>query len=113
MSEQLPVYGPSEVFNVYDTDPAVIVRVAIALSREQLMAALSIGFTEIAPDRSADSLTVEETRAEVEGWLASTAIVELDRYVRQGQLTAYPPEAQPTMDALAEALLRAYPEAGR
>ncbi|MFG2637136.1 hypothetical protein ACGFX8_25295 [Streptomyces sp. NPDC048362] len=113
MNEQLPAYGPSEVFHDEDTEPAVVVRVAIALSCEQLMTALSIGFTEMDPARSADSLTVEETRQEVEGWLASAALVELDRYVRQGQLTAYPPEARPVMDALAEALQRAYPEVAR
>jgi hypothetical protein len=106
----LPVYGPTEVFrDEDDTAPDAVVRVAFALSREQLMTALSIGFTEIAPDRDAENLTVDEVRREVEGWLHGAAVIELDRYVRQGQLTAYPVEAQAVMDALAAALDRAYP----
>jgi hypothetical protein len=110
MMENLPVYGPTEVFHDEDDiAPDVVVRVAYALSRVQLMTALSIGFTEIAPDRDAENLTVEEVRREVEGWLHGAAVIELDRYVRQGQLTAYPVEAQPVMDALAAALDRAYP----
>ncbi|WP_405524625.1 hypothetical protein OG426_16175 [Streptomyces canus] len=110
--ENLPSYGPTEVFHDEDdTAPDAVVRVAFALSREQMMTALSIGFTEIAPDRDAEDLTVEEVRSEVEGWLHGAAVIELDRYVRQGQLTAYPPEAQPVMDALAAALDRAYPPA--
>lgn len=107
--EQLPVYGPTEVFQEEDVTPDVVVRVAYALSREQLMTALTIGFTELIPDRQAEDLTVEETRLEVEGWLHAAAVIELDRYVAQGQLTAYPVEAQPVMDALAAALDRAYP----
>lgn len=106
--ERLPVFGPSEVFSDEETQPAAIVRVAYALSREQLLTALSIGFTEIAPDRDAENLTVDEVRREVEGWLASESLIELDRYVTQGQLTAYPPEAQRVMDALAAAVDRAY-----
>ncbi|HEY9372197.1 DUF6907 domain-containing protein [Streptomyces sp.] len=110
---QLPTYGPTEVFHDGDDiAPDVVVRVAYALSRVQLMTALSIGFTEIAPDRNAEDLTVEEVRSEVEGWLHGAAVIELDRYVRQGQLTAYPPEVQPVMDALAAALDRAYPATG-
>lgn len=109
MNENLPVFGPTEVFSEEDVTPAVIVRVAYALSREQMLTALSIGFTELIPDRDAETLTVEETRREVEGWLHAAAVIELDRYVRQGQLTAYPVEAQPVMDALAVALDRAYP----
>lgn len=107
--ENLPVYGPTEVFREEDTDPDAVVRVAFALSREQLLTALSIGFTEMIPDIDPETITVEETRKEVEGWLHAAAVIELDRYVRQGQLTAYPPEAQPVMDALAAALDRAYP----
>lgn len=109
MTENLPVYGPTEVFREEDTTPDVVVRVAFALSREQLMTALSIGFTELVPDVDAETITVAETRTEVEGWLHAAAVIELDRYVRQGQLTAYPVEAQPVMDALAAALDRAYP----
>lgn len=108
--ENLPVYGPTEVFKEEDVTPDVVVRVAFALSREQLMTALSVGFTELVPDVDPTALTVEKTRSEVEGWLHAEAVYELDRYVRQGQLTAYPPEAQPVMDALAAALDRAYPQ---
>jgi hypothetical protein len=107
--EQLPVYGPTEVFRDEDVTPDVVVRVAFALSREQMMTALSIGFTELIPDRQAEDLTVEETRKEVERWLHAAAVIELERHVIQGRQTAYPPEAQPVMDALAAALDRAYP----
>ncbi|MFM9790136.1 DUF6907 domain-containing protein [Streptomyces turgidiscabies] len=106
---ELPTFGPTEVFREEDVTPDAVVRVAFALSREQLLTALSIGFTEMGPDRDAAGLTVDETRTEVEGWLHAAAVLELDRYVRQGQLTAYPLEAQPVMDALAAALDRAYP----
>lgn len=106
--ENLPVYGPTEVFHEEGVTPAAVVRVAFALSREQMLTALTVGFTELIPDVDADSLTVEDTRKEVEGWLHAAAVIELDRYVEQGQLTAYPVEAQPVMDALAEALDRAY-----
>lgn len=109
-THDLPTYGPTEVFrDEDDTAPDAVVRVAFALSREQMLTALSIGFTEVAPDRDAENLTVDEVRLEVEGWLHAAAVIELDRYVRQGQLTAYPVEAQPVMDALAAALDRAYP----
>ncbi|MFF1544619.1 hypothetical protein [Streptomyces sp. NPDC058291] len=113
MNEQLPVFGPTEVFVDEDVTPAVVVRVAYALSREQLLTALSIGFTEMNPDRDAVNLTVDEVRREVEGWLHAAAVYELDRYVTQGQLTAYPPEQQAVMDALAEAVERAYPGVDR
>ena len=106
---QLPSYGPTEVFDDEGITPDVIVRVAYALSREQLLAALTIGFTELDPTLDAGNLTTEDVRREVEGWFAAQGIVEIDRYVAQGQLTAYPVEVQPVMDALAAALDRAYP----
>lgn len=109
MTENLPVYGPTEVFDDEGVTPDVIIRVAYALSREQLYAALSIGYTELIPTLDAHNLTTEDVRREVEGWFAGQGIVEIDRYVAQGQLTAYPVEAQPVMDALAAALDRAYP----
>lgn len=109
MTAELPMYGPTEVFREEDVTPDAVVRVAFALSREQLLTALTIGFTELVPDVDAETITVEQTRTEVEGWLHAAAVIELDRYVTQGQLTAYPVEAQPVMDALAAALDRAYP----
>ncbi|WP_238431852.1 hypothetical protein [Streptomyces cavernae] len=105
----LPAFGPTETFDGDAGTPEVVVHVAYALTREQLLTALSIGFTEVDPARDAENLTVEEVRVEVEGWLSAHGIIELGRYQAQGQLTAYPPEAQPTMDALAEAIDRAYP----
>ncbi|GGV13747.1 DUF6907 domain-containing protein [Streptomyces spectabilis] len=105
----LPAYGPTEAHADEDARPDVVVRVAYALDREQLLAALSIGFTELDPDRAPEDLTVDEVRREVEGWLAAQGIIELERYVIQGQLTAYPPKQQAVMDALAAALVRAYP----
>ncbi|MFF3377170.1 DUF6907 domain-containing protein [Streptomyces sp. NPDC002680] len=109
--DELPAYGPTEVFREEDVTADVVVRVAFALSREQLFTALSVGFTELIPSRTPESLTVEETRSEVEGWLHGAAVYELDQYVQQGQLTAYPVEAQPVMDALSRALDLAYPPA--
>ncbi|MGW3651875.1 DUF6907 domain-containing protein [Streptomyces sp. NPDC000878] len=108
-SQDLPVYGPTEVFQEEDTAPDVVVRVAFALSRVQLLTALSIGFTEMNSGRDAEHLTVDEVRREVEGWLHAAASVELERYVSQGQLTAHPAEVQPVMDGLGAALDRAYP----
>jgi hypothetical protein len=109
VTAELPVYGPTDLFDDEGITPDVIVRVAIALSRKQLLTALTIGFTEMIPTLDADNLTVEDVRREVEGWFAAQGIVEVDRYEAQGQLTAYPVEAQPVMDALAAALDRAYP----
>lgn len=108
-SDHLPVYGPTKVFDDEGVTPDAVVRVAYALSRKQLLAALTIGFTEMIPTLDAHNLTVEDVRREVEGWFATQGFIEIDRYVAQGQLTAYPAEAQPVMDALAAALERAYP----
>lgn len=108
-AENLPTYGPTEVFSEEGVTPDVVVRVAFALTREQLMTALSIGFTELVPDVDPETITVEETRTEVEGWLHAAAVIELDRYVIRDRLTADLPEAQPVMDALGRALDRAYP----
>lgn len=107
--ENLPVYGPTEVFDDEGVTPDVVVRVAYALSRQQLLTALTIGFTEMLPTLDAFNLSTEDVRREVEAWFAAEGITAVDQYMAQGQLTAYPVEAQPVMDALAEALDRAYP----
>ncbi|MBD9729193.1 hypothetical protein PV755_39680, partial [Streptomyces caniscabiei] len=67
---QLPVYGPTELQNVHDdTGPAVvIVRVDFALSREELQTALAYGYAESNSRRPIGELSVEEVRAEVEGY---------------------------------------------
>lgn len=108
-NDDLPQYGPTEIFDDPGITPDAVVRVAYALSRQQLLTALSIGYTEMDPSREPGDLTVQEVRTEVEGWLAAQGIIEIDRYVIQGQLTAYPPERQAVIDALAAALDRAYP----
>ncbi|MGW0647872.1 DUF6907 domain-containing protein [Streptomyces umbrinus] len=107
--DDLRQYGPTEIFDDEGITADAVVRVAYALSRQQLLTALSIGYTEMGPDREPGDLTVQEVRTEVEGWLAAQGIIEIDRYVIQGQLTAYPPERQAVIDALAAALDRAYP----
>lgn len=107
--DDLPVFGPTEVFGDEGYTPELVVRVAYKLSREQALTALSIGFTDLVPDVDAETITVEETRTELEGWLAAQSIIELDRHVIQARATTYPAEAQTVMDALARALDRAYP----
>lgn len=106
--EHLPVFGPTEVSGDEDTEPVVIVRVAYALSREQLLAALGYGFAEIAADREPADLTDAEVRIEVEGFLGAQGIIELDRIVEHEQHRTYPPEQQAVLDALAAAADRAY-----
>lgn len=109
MNEQLPVFGPSEIFGgVDELEPAVaVVRVAFALTRAQLLTALAMGFSGIAVDRTPESLMDVEVRQEVEGCLASEALVELDRQVEMDS-RGFSPEQQRVMDLLAAAVDRAY-----
>ncbi|WP_406345515.1 DUF6907 domain-containing protein [Streptomyces sp. NBC_00648] len=109
---ELPVYGPTEPQFDEGVTPDVIVRVDYALSREQLVTALGIGFAEIAADRAPEALTVEEVRAEVEGFLGSRGIMEVDDQMERDAQRTFPPEQQHVMQLLTAAVERAYPAAG-
>jgi hypothetical protein len=106
--EHLPVFGPTDVSADEDTDAVVVVRVAYALSREQLLAALAYGFPEMADGREPADLSNKEVRTEVEGYLGMQGIVELDRIVTHEQGRTYPPEQRAILDALAAAIDRTY-----
>ncbi|MFI7681425.1 hypothetical protein ACIBWG_02000 [Streptomyces griseoaurantiacus] len=108
--QDLPVFGPSEVFGgVDDLEPAVaVVRVAFALTRTQLVTVLAMAFTSLGPDRAPESLTDDEVRNEVEAQLAAEAIIEVDRQMEQDEATVFSAEQQRAMDVLAAAVDRAF-----
>lgn len=110
MSE-LPAFGPSEVFGgVDELEPAVaVVRVAVALTRTQLVTALGISFAGIAAEQTPEALTDGQVRQEVEGYLASEALSELDRQMERDEGRVFSPESQRVMQVLAAAVDRAYP----
>lgn len=110
MNENLPVFGPVEVFGgVDELEPAVaVVQVAFALTRTQLVTALGIGFAGLGADRTPESLTDAEVLLEVEHTLATEAIVELDRQIEADEARVFPPEQQRAMDILAAAIDRVY-----
>ncbi|MFJ7242377.1 DUF6907 domain-containing protein [Streptomyces olivaceus] len=106
----LPTFGPFETQGgVDELEPAVaVVRVAFALTRTQLATALGISFAGIAADRTAESLTDDEVRTEVEGQLAAEALHELDLQIERDQARTWPTEQQRVLDVLAAAVDRAY-----
>lgn len=105
-----PAFGPTEVFGgVDELEPAVaVVRVAFALTRTQLVTTLGIGFAGLADDQTPESLTDDEVRLEVEGTLATDALVELDRQITRDEARVWSPEQQRVMGVLAAAVDRAY-----
>ncbi|MEW2083498.1 hypothetical protein [Streptomyces sp. NPDC005283] len=105
----LPVFGPTVVTGDEDAQPDIIVRVALALSRQQVAMALAVSFTELNPDRDPAALTVDEIRGEVEGYLAAAGIVTVDEALETEQGRTYPPHQQAIVSALAAAVDRAYP----
>ncbi|MBD9725120.1 hypothetical protein PV755_15360 [Streptomyces caniscabiei] len=110
---QLPVYGPTELQNVHDdTGPAVvIVRVDFALSREELQTALAYGYAESNSRRPIGELSVEEVRAEVEGYLAFTGYAQMLPHVESERVRR--PEGDQARNAAFDAALdRAYPTGG-
>lgn len=111
--EQLPVYGPSEVFDDEGVTPHVVVRVAVALSREQLVTALAIGVTNLGADTDPEQMTADEVRREIEGYFAAVGLVEIDTLIDEGWPRSFPPAAQLRMDAIAAAVERAYPAVAR
>lgn len=112
MTGNLPQFGPSEVFGgVDELEPAVaVVRVAIALTRTQLVTALGISFAGIAAEQTPETLTDAQVRQEVEEYLASEALSELDRQMERDEARVFSPESQRVMQVLAAAVDRAYTE---
>ncbi|RPE44139.1 hypothetical protein EDD90_7369 [Streptomyces sp. Ag109_O5-1] len=105
----LPVFGPTEVLDDEGITPEVIVRTDVALSREQLAAALGIAFSDIAADQDPEQLTVLQTRTEIEGMLTAGGIVSIDNLLARDQDTEFTAERRAVMDALRRAVDRAYP----
>lgn len=112
MNEQLPVYGPSEVFEDEGITPHVVVRVAVAMSREQLITALTIGVTNLGVVDPA-GLSDVEVRREVEAYFATCGIVEIDTLIAEGWPTSFRPAARQRMADIVAAVERAYPEVSR
>lgn len=106
----LPAFGPSEVFGgVDDLTPAVaVVRVAMALTREQLSTALGIAFAEIAADGPAESLTDEEVRREIELHLAAQAFHSVDMQMERDANRQWDDETRRILDAIAAKVDQAY-----
>ncbi|MEU9183335.1 hypothetical protein AB0D14_01955 [Streptomyces sp. NPDC048484] len=107
---QLPTFGPTEVFGgVDDLQPAVaVVRVAMALTREQLSTALGIAFAEIAADRTVESLTDAEVRNEIELHLAAQAIHSLDMQMERDAGRDWPADIRRVLDVIAAKADQAY-----
>lgn len=78
-----PVFGPTEVKDIEGLDTEVVVRVALAFTREQLLAAIGLAFTDL-PNVDPSTLSPDLIRSEVEGHLAADAQVEIDTTVHQG-----------------------------
>ncbi|MEV8036751.1 hypothetical protein [Streptomyces sp. NPDC086182] len=107
MSEaRLPVFGPTETFPVDESgEPFAVVRLDVAVTRNQLRTAIAIGHAEMAAEPALDQLSTADIRREVEGHLAAGATIEL--YREQARVVGLLAEA----DRLAEvdaAVDRAY-----
>ncbi|MEU6768632.1 hypothetical protein ABZ916_39745 [Streptomyces sp. NPDC046853] len=111
MSEYLPTFGPSLVNADEEREPAAVVRVAYALSREQLVTALGVSFAEVAADRDPAALSSADVRNEIEGFLAAQGFMAVNDQIERDALRPYPPEQQAVMQLLAAAVERAYPSA--
>jgi len=107
----LPVFGPTGVCNVTDDAPTgyTVVRIDYRVSREELFAALLLGFTETDPDRDPDTLSVTEIRGEVEATLAMQSANDIWRVVEQVEDGRYSAVQLRRVDALRRAMDRAYP----
>ncbi|MDX3582005.1 DUF6907 domain-containing protein [Streptomyces europaeiscabiei] len=109
----VPVFGPTDVQNVHDDqpEPHVTVCVAYRMSRVELFAGLAIGYATTNIDRSPDSMTVEEIRYDVEGYLADTSLLNLSDTVETVAGMVERGEHPEQTQALKRALDRAYPSA--
>lgn len=113
MTGNLPAYGPSEVFDDEGVTPHVVVRVAIALSREQLITALTIGVTNMGAETLPGQMTADEVRREIEGYFAAVGLVEIDTLIDEGWPMSFPQSAQAHLEDIVAAVERAYPEVSR
>ncbi|MDX3555303.1 hypothetical protein PV729_26650 [Streptomyces europaeiscabiei] len=109
MTSHLPVFGPTEVQNANDdTGPAVaVVRVDFQMSREELATAFAYGYAETNQDRPVEDMSVEDVRADVEGYLASTGYLQFSQHVED--MRAGTPASPAVQAAFEAALERAYP----
>ncbi|MGP4048762.1 DUF6907 domain-containing protein [Streptomyces sp. 2A115] len=107
--DDLPVYGPTQILPDEGITPDVVVRVAYALSREQLATALGIGWAQMGEGRDPASLTVAEIREEVEGILGAAPVAEIDNVMERDRRRTWSAKHQAVMDQLAAAVDRAYP----
>ncbi|GHF81775.1 hypothetical protein [Streptomyces thermodiastaticus] len=107
----VPAFGPTGVQNVHDDapEPFAVVRIDYRVSRDELFAALMLGFTETDVDRDPDLMTVEQIRGEVERALAMASVDEIWRVVEQVEDGRYSGPQLRRLDALWRALDRAYP----
>ncbi|MDX3582982.1 DUF6907 domain-containing protein [Streptomyces europaeiscabiei] len=105
----LPTYGPTELQNANDdTGPAVaVVRVDFQMSREELATAFAYGYAETNQDRPVEDMSVEDVRADVEGYLAATGYLQFSQNV--ADMRAGTPVSPAVQAAFAAALDRAYP----
>ena len=77
MSSQTPAYGPTTTIPASDETPLAAVRLALAVTREQLRAALATGHAENVGTPALADMSAADIRSEVEGHLAAGAILEL------------------------------------
>jgi hypothetical protein len=111
VTENLPIFGPTEVQNVNDDfgPPVAVVRVDFALSREELVTALSYGYATANQDCPIGELSVEDVRREVEGYLAFAGYLEMTGRVESERVRKL--QDPVTQAAFEAAIDRAYPTA--
>lgn len=108
MTENLPVFGPTQVHDVEGITADVVVRTAVALSRDQLVAACGLAFTDL-PEIDPSTAPVDVIRAEIEGHMASQAILDVDDVTESGWIESFPREHPERWAQLLTAVERAYP----
>ncbi|WP_269859754.1 hypothetical protein, partial [Streptomyces sp. RPT161] len=88
-----------------------VVRVEIALSRDELLCALANRYCSADQTVSPDEMPVEEIRLYVESWVSAINDIELNREAETlwFGFEDWPTEDQQRMRALARAIDRAYP----
>lgn len=79
MTTTPPTFGPTEIHGDDEQTPHAIVQTALALTREQLRAALAIGHAQMSGQPPLPDMTAADVRREVEGYLAAGAVFELYR----------------------------------
>lgn len=105
MTATPPAFGPTGTIPCDENStPFAVVTLSVTVTREQLLAMLAIGHAEQAGEPPLPQLSVIDTRREIEGYIAASAILELDREADtiNGRLT---PEH---LDELGAAIDRAY-----